>query len=89
MEGKFLVWREDMQHYVVIPGGEIASHVDIHDNFIPKVGVERLLDMIKVDVERNKRNKVEVSENEKYYTHSVTKITYDPEMIKLALENLL
>lgn len=86
-------WSDEDQLFRTIPDGDIASHKQIKeavmDSFIHKGEIRKIIREISIDVERNERRKVEHTINHNSESWSMTKISYDPELVKLRLENML
>lgn len=86
-------WNEEEQLFRTIPDGDIASHKQIKEavagSFVHKNEIEKIIKEIKIDIERNERREIERKNNNDITSLSVTKICYDPEIVKLRLQNLL
>ena len=98
-----IFWNREDQKFHTIPDGDIATHKEINDYFIscmgskinmdeyiPKDKIRELVKEIKIDIQRNNKKNVEVTENnDGSISFKETKIYYDPEIVKARLERLL
>lgn len=86
-------WSDEDQLFRTVPDGDIASHQQIKEavmnSFVSKGEIQKMIREIDIDIERNKRMKIEQTENEKYTRWSASKVCYDPELVKLRLSNML
>lgn len=93
-----LYFDEIDQQFHRYPDGDVATHEEIRyyfqnmislNGFISKDIIRKMVKEIKIDIERNKRKKIEhtIDENSDVFASSL--ILYDPEIVKTRLENAL
>lgn len=97
-----IIYNEESQQFLTVPDGDVASHKEIKEdydnviegiksNYVPKGRILRLINLINVDCEYNKKKEPEIAHNplsgSTFYEHN--KIVYTPEMIKSQLELII
>lgn len=86
-------WSDEDQLFRTVPDGDIASHKQIKEavmsNYVGKSEIRKMVREIDIDIERNERRKIEQTKTENGISWTDMKVCYDPEIVKLRLENIL
>lgn len=93
-----LFYSEEDKKFHTYPDGDIATHEEIRryyqnitglKGYVHKSLLTQMLREINIDIERNRRRKMEHTQDNNSNVFSQTLIAYDPEVVKLRIEHIL